>query len=69
MTVLILEDAAADLEAGRRFYESREQGVGDYFVESLLSDVESLVLLCRDPSSTFRAVSDAVETVSVRDLL
>ena len=44
MTVLILEDAAGDLEAGRRFYESREQGVGDYFVESLLSDVESLVL-------------------------
>jgi len=44
MTVLILEDAAADLVAGRRFYESREQGVGDFFVESLLSDLESLVL-------------------------
>lgn len=44
MTVVVLEDAAADLEAGRRFYESREQGVGDYFVESLLSDLESLVL-------------------------
>jgi hypothetical protein len=44
MTVVVLEDAAADLEAGRRFYESREQGVGDYFMESLLSDLESLVL-------------------------
>ena len=44
MTVLILDDAAADLEAGRRFYESREQGVGEHFVESLLSDVESLIL-------------------------
>jgi plasmid stabilization system protein ParE len=43
MTVLVLEDAAADLEAGRRFYESREPGVGEYFVESLLSDLESLV--------------------------
>ena len=32
------------MEVGRRFYESREQGVGDYFVESLLSDLESLVL-------------------------
>ena len=44
MTVVVLEDAAADLEIGRRFYESLEQGVGDYFVESLLSDLESLVL-------------------------
>jgi hypothetical protein len=44
MTVVVLEDAAADLEAGRRFYESREPGVGDYFVESRLSDLDSLVL-------------------------
>lgn len=44
MTVVVLEDAAVDLEAGRRFYESRERDVGDYFVESLLSDLESLVL-------------------------
>ena len=44
MTVVVLEDAAADLEAGRTFYESREAGVGDYFVDSLLSDLDSLVL-------------------------
>jgi hypothetical protein len=44
MTVVVFEDAAADLEAGRRFYESRESGVGDYFEESLLSDLDSLVL-------------------------
>lgn len=44
MTVVVLEDAAADLEAGRRFYECRERGVGNYFVESLLSDLDSLVL-------------------------
>jgi hypothetical protein len=44
MTVVVLEDAGADLEAGRRFYESRERGVGNYFVESLLSDLDSLVL-------------------------
>ncbi len=44
MTVVVFEDAAADLEAGRRFYENREPGVGDYFVESLLSDLDSLVL-------------------------
>jgi len=44
MIVVVLEDAAADLEVGRRFYESRESGVGDYFVDSLLSDLDSLVL-------------------------
>ncbi len=44
MTILVLEDAADDLELGRRFYESREPGVGDYFLQSILADIESLVL-------------------------
>ena len=44
MTVVVLEDAAVDLEAGSRFYEQREPGVGDYFTEALLSDLNSLVL-------------------------
>ncbi len=44
MTVVILEEAAEDMESGRRFYESREAGVGDYFIESILSDLDSLVL-------------------------
>ena len=44
MTIVVLEDAAIDLETGRRFYESRERGIGDYFVESVLSDLDSLVL-------------------------
>ena len=44
MTVVILEDAAEDMESGRRFYESREPGVGDYFIESILSDLSSLAL-------------------------
>lgn len=44
MTIVILEDAAADIEAGRQFYETREPGIGEYFVESILSDLGSLVL-------------------------
>lgn len=44
MMVVVLEDAAADLEAGRLFYDSLEPGVGEYFIESLLSDFDSLVL-------------------------
>lgn len=44
MTIVVLEDAAEDIETGRRFYESCEAGVGDYFIESILSDLDSLVL-------------------------
>ena len=44
MTVVVLEDAAQDIEDGWRFYDSREPGVGDYFAESILSDLDSLVL-------------------------
>ena len=44
MTVVILEDAAEDLESGSQFYESCEAGVGDYFLDSILSDLDSLIL-------------------------
>jgi hypothetical protein len=44
MTVVILEDAAEDLESGERFYESCATGIGDYFLDSILSDLDSLVL-------------------------
>ena len=44
MTVVVLEDAAEDMESGRRFYESQRPGIGDYFVESILSDLSSLAL-------------------------
>ena len=42
MTVVILEDAAADIELGREFYEACEVGIGDYFVDSIFDDLESL---------------------------
>ena len=32
------------MDSGRQFYESREPGIGDYFVESILSDLNSLIL-------------------------
>lgn len=44
MTVVILEDAAEDLESGALFYESCAAGVGDYFRDSMLSELDSLVL-------------------------
>ena len=40
--VVVLADAAEDLEAARDFYNAREAGVGEYCVDSLLADIESL---------------------------
>jgi len=40
--VLILESAANDLLAGKDFYERQKAGLGDYFFDSLVSDIESL---------------------------
>jgi len=42
--VILLDDAVEDLEIGRGFYEDRGKGIGDYFIDSLLSDIESLRL-------------------------
>ena len=40
--VVALKEAAMDLEEGRLFYDRRKKGVGDYFFDSLISDLESL---------------------------
>lgn len=42
--VVVLAEAGADLAEARRFYDSKEPGVGDYCVTSLLADIESLAL-------------------------
>jgi hypothetical protein len=42
--VFILEEAVVDLENVRIFYEERQPGLGDYFWDTLLSDVESLIV-------------------------
>lgn len=42
MRLRILELANADLMDGFRFYERQGPGVGMYFLETLLSDIESL---------------------------
>jgi hypothetical protein len=44
MKIRILESAQQDLIEGYSFYEMQEIGVGNYFLESIFSDVESLRL-------------------------
>ncbi len=40
--VLISDETIADLDSGKAFYDSRETGVGDYFIDCLISDLDSL---------------------------
>lgn len=42
MRVQILDEATADLADGFRFYERQAEGLGDYFLDSLWSDIQSL---------------------------
>ncbi len=42
--VRVLKEAGEDLEMARIFYDEQEKGLGNYFFESLLSDLESLKL-------------------------
>ena len=42
--VVILKEVADDLSDGKAFYDQKESGVGDYFWDSLLADIESLVI-------------------------
>jgi len=42
--VEILDLAEVDLQAGFDFYEGQESGVGGYFLGSVFSDIDSLVL-------------------------
>ena len=44
MKIQILDSAEKDLIEGFRFYDRQSKGLGDYFFESLFSDIESLYL-------------------------
>lgn len=42
--VILLDEAVDDLENGRIFYDDQQEGIGAYFVTSLLSDITALHL-------------------------
>ena len=44
MKVQIVDEAAADLADGYRFYERQAEGLGEYFLDTLWSDILSLRL-------------------------
>ena len=42
--VYIMEEAVEDLNESRSFYDLQEIGVGDYFWDCLIADIESLII-------------------------
>lgn len=44
MKIKILPAALDDLKAGKDFYEKQTSGVGTYFIDTLISDIDSLVI-------------------------
>lgn len=44
MKIKILPSASRDLIEGYRFYEKQAEGVGAYFLDSLYSDIDSLII-------------------------
>ena len=69
MKIKLLSSALEDLNEGRLFYEKQGEGVGEYFFDSLFSDIDSLTLYGGDPPEVFRLSSHAVQEISVCHLL
>jgi len=44
MKIRILSSALQDLRDASEFYEKQAEGIGDYFMDSLFSDIDSLIL-------------------------
>ena len=44
MKIKLLSSAKNDLAIGRSFYEKQGEGLGEYFFDSLFSDIDSLIL-------------------------
>ena len=64
MTLEILDTAREDLKRGYRFYENQAAGLGDYFLDSIYSD------LSWNPSIEIRGLPlHVLKTVSIRHLL
>jgi plasmid stabilization system protein ParE len=44
MKIEILSIAMGDIQSGQQFYEQQQEGLGAYFLDSLFSDIDSLLL-------------------------
>jgi len=44
MKIEILSIALVDIQSGQHFYEQQQEGLGAYFLDSLFSDIDALLL-------------------------
>jgi plasmid stabilization system protein ParE len=44
MQIEILDEAEKDIENGIYFYEAQNQGLGRYFLDTILADIDSLLI-------------------------
>ena len=49
--VVVLAEAAEDIEQARDFYDAHQSGIGDYCADSLVAGIESLAPLDFTPFS------------------
>lgn len=60
MKIEILDIALGDLQDGQQFYERQQEGLGTYFLDSLFSDIDALLLYAgihQQFSGYYRALS------------
>ena len=84
VNLLILPSARDDLRDGFYFYEKQQTGLGDYFLDSVLADIDSLTiyagihrrvhgahrLLCRVfPFAVYYEIETSNDTVKVKAVL
>jgi plasmid stabilization system protein ParE len=67
--IKILPSALRDLREGSDFYERQNPALGDYFLDSLFSDIDSLMLYAGIHRKCLRLPPGAVKALSLRDLL
>lgn len=54
MRIELTDGAKSDLESGRAFYDRQSPGLGEYFLDTLFSDLESLGLYAGSHPKKFR---------------
>ena len=47
MKIEILDEAESDIVNGMAFYEAQKEDLGDYFLDTIMSDIESLYLYAK----------------------
>jgi len=69
MRIELLDSAENDLLNGFKFYERQSKGLGNYFLDSLFSDIESLYLYAGIHALHFGYLSLAIPKIPLRHLL